>query len=303
MPSACGMCSLLQLGHAQCAWCHGQRQRAGRCVGYRRLWVVALVRPGQAAAAPRPVAFRAVLRCGLTGGIGSGKSTVAAALAALGAVIIDADLVARQVVEPGAPAYAPLVARFGPGVLLPDGRLDRPALAAIVFSDPVARADLEELTHPAIGALLLELAAAAEMRGDRSEGASDAVGGRADGSGPVTVFDIALLDEGGRALYGLDVVVVVDAPVEVAVRRLVEHRGFTEADARARVAVQMSRERRCALADRIIDNSGDRDALDREVDELWAWLRAESARKAGPVDAGRSGSRPTRGRGHTGPVA
>ncbi len=243
-----------------------------------------------------------MLRCGLTGGIGSGKSTVAAALAARGAVILDADLVARQVVEPGAPAYAPLVARFGPGVLLPDGRLDRPALAAIVFSDPVARADLEELTHPAIGARLLELAAAAEARGGRSEGASDAAGARPDGGWPVTVFDIALLDEGGRALYGLDVVVVVDAPVEVAVRRLVEHRGFTEAGARARVAVQMSRERRCSLADWVIDNSADRDGLEREVDEVWVWLRAESARKSGPADAGRAGSSATRGRGHTGPV-
>lgn len=196
-----------------------------------------------------------MLRCGLTGGIGSGKSTVAAGLVARGAALVDADAIARAVVEPGGPAYAPVVARFGPGVVGAGGRLDRAALAAVVFADASARADLDALTHPVIGERMLEAAAAAEAAGHR-----------------VLVLDVPLLDEGSRERLALDVVVVVDAPVEVAVQRLVGQRGFAEGDARARVAAQMSRERRRALADRVVDNAGDRAALEGEIDRTWAWL-------------------------------
>lgn len=196
-----------------------------------------------------------MLRCGLTGGIGSGKSTVAAGLVARGAALVDADAIARAVVEPGGPAYAPVVARFGPGVVGAGGRLDRAALAAVVFADASARADLDALTHPVIGERMLEEAAAAEAAGHR-----------------VLVLDVPLLDEGSRERLALDVVVVVDAPVEVAVQRLVGQRGFAEGDARARVAAQMSRERRRALADRVVDNAGDRAALEGEIDRTWAWL-------------------------------
>lgn len=196
-----------------------------------------------------------MLRCGLTGGIGSGKSTVAAGLVARGAALVDADAIARAVVEPGGPAYAPVVARFGPGVVGARGRLDRAALAAVVFADASARADLDALTHPVIGERMLEAAAAAEAAGHR-----------------VLVLDVPLLDEGSRERLALDVVVVVDTPVEVAVQRLVGQRGFAEGDARARVAAQMSRERRRALADRVVDNAGDRAALEGEIDRTWAWL-------------------------------
>lgn len=196
-----------------------------------------------------------MLRCGLTGGIGSGKSTVAAGLVARGAALVDADAIARAVVEPGGPAYAPVVARFGPGVVGAGGRLDRAALAAVVFADASARADLDALTHPVIGERMLEAAAAAEAAGHR-----------------VLVLDVPLLDEGSRERLALDVVVVVDTPVEVAVQRLVGQRGFAEGDARARVAAQMSRERRRALADRVVDNAGDRAALEGEIDRTWAWL-------------------------------
>lgn len=196
-----------------------------------------------------------MLRCGLTGGIGSGKSTVAAGLVARGAALVDADAIARAVVEPGGPAYAPVVARFGSGVVGAGGRLDRAALAAVVFADASARADLDALTHPVIGERMLEAAAAAEAAGHR-----------------VLVLDVPLLDEGSRERLALDVVVVVDTPVEVAVQRLVGQRGFAEGDARARVAAQMSRERRRALADRVVDNAGDRAALEGEIDRTWAWL-------------------------------
>ncbi len=201
-----------------------------------------------------------MLRCGLTGGIGSGKSTVAAGLVARGAGLVDADVVAREVVEPGSPAFAPVVARFGPEVVGADGRLDRAALAAVVFADASARADLEALTHPVIGERMLAAARAAEEAGRR-----------------VLVLDAALLDRRSRERYHLDVVVVVDTPVEVAVRRLVERRGFAEADARARVAAQASREERRALADLVVDNSGDREALEAEIDRTWSWLGSLAA--------------------------
>ncbi len=195
-----------------------------------------------------------MLRVGVTGGIGSGKSTLSAALALRGAVLVDADAVAREVVEPGQAAYAPLVERFGPGILRDDGHLDRAALAAVAFADPAALADLDAITHPVIGATVMERVAAWE------------------GTDRVVVVDQPLLDASAVARYRLEAVVVVDVDVDVAVGRLVAHRGFAEADARARVAAQASREARLELADCVVDNRGDRDALEREADRVWAWL-------------------------------
>jgi dephospho-CoA kinase len=202
-----------------------------------------------------------VLRVGLTGGIGSGKSTVAAGLARRGARLIDADGIAREIVEPGGPAYGPLVERFGLAVLHPDGTLDRPELAALVFSDPEALADLNRITHPVIAARTLERA------GELEAGAAD------DG---VIVLDHPLLDERSSEAYGLDAVVVVDTPIETAVGRLVRHRGFSEHDARARIAAQIDRETRLAFADLVIDNTGGVEALDEQIDRVWEDLRARS---------------------------
>ncbi|HSS10025.1 MAG TPA: dephospho-CoA kinase [Acidimicrobiales bacterium] len=197
-----------------------------------------------------------MLLVGLTGGIGSGKSTVATLLAERGAAIVDADRIAREVVEPGGPAYQPMIDRFGPGIVLPDGTLDRAAIAAQAFATPDALADLNAITHPAIRATMAERVA------------------RHAASGRVVVVDIPLLAEGGPSAYGLRGVIVVDAPVEVAIHRLVEGRGLTEADARARVAAQASREDRRKLADVVIDNAGSREDLVRQVDEVWAWIEA-----------------------------
>ena len=194
-----------------------------------------------------------MLRVGLTGGIGSGKSTVSRLLSERGAVIVDADVAARKVVEPGGPAYQAVVDRFGPGILAPDGVIDRPALAAIVFSDPAARADLEGITHPAVGVLINEQLAA--------EAAND----------HVVILDVPLLVESGRT--GTAGVIVVDCPPETAIRRLVEQREMDEADARRRVAAQVSREERLAHADLVIDNSGSPEALERQVDAAWAWIQ------------------------------
>lgn len=191
---------------------------------------------------------------GLTGGIGAGKSTVAAALHERGAAVVDADLIAREVVEPGGAAYAPLVERFGSGVLQADGRLDRQALADVVFKDPAALEDLNGITHPAIGMVVAERIAAAAATHD------------------IVVLDIPLLSITTKARIGFDLVVVVDAPEDVAVERLVGQRKFTESDARARIAAQITREERKALADFVIENAGDRAALEAEIDRLWSWL-------------------------------
>jgi dephospho-CoA kinase len=202
-----------------------------------------------------------VLLIGLTGGIGSGKSTVATMLAERGAVIVDADQIAREVVEPGGPAYQPMIDRFGPDVVRPDGTLDRPAIAAKAFATPEALADLNAITHPAIRAVMAERIA------------------EHVGSDGVVVVDIPLLAEGGPSAYGLVGVIVVDTPVEAAVRRLIDARGLTEVDARARVAAQASREDRRKLADVVIDNAGSRDDLAAQVDEAWA--RIEALRQRG----------------------
>lgn len=190
---------------------------------------------------------------GLTGGIGSGKSTVSARLAELGAWVVDYDLLAREAVEPGTPALAAIHERFGSDVLTADGSLDRPALGAVVFADERARRDLEAITHPAIRAL-------AALRVTQ---AGDAV----------VVHDHPLLVEMGMAEH-CDLVVVVDVPVEVQLQRLVEQRGLTEVDARARLAAQTTREDRLAVADVVLDNRGSREELLATVDALWARLTA-----------------------------
>ena len=201
-----------------------------------------------------------MLRVGLTGGIGSGKSTVSERLAALGAVILDADKAARAVVEPGTPGLAQIAESFGPGVLAPDGSLDRAKLADIVFADESALAKLNAITHPLIR--------------DHIQAAEEA----AIQAGPddlVLVHDIALLAEWGRAKE-FDLVIVVDVPTEIQVERLTRQRGMPEDQARARIAAQATREQRRAIADIIIDNSGPRSDLDRRVTEVWADLKARA---------------------------
>jgi len=200
------------------------------------------------------------VRVGLTGGVGSGKSTASALLAAHGAVIIDADALAREVVERGTPGYDAVVARFGPSVVGPDGALDRAALAGIVFNDDAARADLNAIVHPLVGQRTAEQMAAVP---------ADAI----------VVYDVPLLVESGLA-QGFDVVVVVLADVETRVARLVD-RGMAESDARARIATQASDEQRRAVAHEILQNDGDRAAFTTQVDALWdrlsARARAESS--------------------------
>lgn len=195
-----------------------------------------------------------MLVVGLTGGIGSGKSTVAALLAERGAVIIDADQIAREVVAPGRPAYDAVVQRFGPGVVADDGAIDRHALASIVFADAAALAELNALTHPAIAEVVRERLATHA------------------GTGAVVVLDVPLLAETEGARASSDAMVVVDCPEDVALRRLVEHRAMSEADVRARMAAQAGRDDRLALADFVIDNSGDRDQLATEVERCWRWI-------------------------------
>ena len=171
-----------------------------------------------------------MLLIGLTGGIGSGKSTVSEALARRGAVVIDADRITRELQEPGQPVLAAMVERFGPGIVQPDGTLDRQAVADIVFHDANALADLNAIVHPAVGTEIAQRLAAQ-----------------------------------------------VDTDPEVAVDRLVRFRGLGEADARARIARQASREERLARADLVIGNDGDRDALAAEVDRAWAWIEQRRA--------------------------
>lgn len=202
-----------------------------------------------------------MLVVGLTGGIGSGKSEVVRRLAALGAVVVDADLIAREVVEPGSPGLAQVVAEFGPDVLAADGTLDRDRLAALVFGDEANRRRLNAIVHPLIGARMIELTVAA---GERDPHA-------------VVVNDVPLLVEGGLS-DRYDVVVVVDVDPETQLRRLVERRGMAEADARARMAVQATREQRLAVADFVVDNTGDLAGLDDRVREVWCHLADRAGR-------------------------
>ena len=195
---------------------------------------------------------------GLTGGIGSGKSTVARMLASRGAVIVDADVVAREVVEPDGLVHVAVVDRFGPSVVAPDGTIDRAALAGVVFGNEAAREDLNRIVHPAVIEVMLKRVAAA--------GAAD--------PDVVVVLEVPLLAEGGRDRYPVDGVIVVDVPVEVAIARLVAGRGFAAEAARARAAAQVTREDRRAVADLVLDNSADLEQLRREVDRAWAWIQA-----------------------------
>lgn len=193
---------------------------------------------------------------GLTGGIGAGKSAVADLLVERGAILIDADVVAREVVEPGGPAYQPMIDHFGPDILDADGHIDRPAVAAKVFGHPEELEALNAITHPAIGVEMIE----------RRTRLAD--------SDAVVVLAIPLLTAVHRETVGLDAVVVVDCPVEVAVERLVEQRGMARQDAEARISSQISREARVKEADFVVDNSGDRAHLAGEVDRLWAYIEA-----------------------------
>jgi len=199
-----------------------------------------------------------MVRVGLTGGIASGKSMVAEELAARGAVIIDADLLAREVVEPGTPALAAIIDRFGPEVVR-DGQLDRARLAQIVFADPLARNDLERIVHPAVRARAAELE-------------------RAAGDAAVVVHVIPLLVETGQH-QGFDLVVTVDADHETQIQRLMLRNGFSRAEAESRIAAQASREDRKRAADVVLDNTGSLAQLREQIDALWAELSSAVARQ------------------------
>ncbi len=191
-----------------------------------------------------------MLEIGLTGGIGSGKSTVAALLMARGAVLLDADAIVREVQQPGAPVFAAMVERWGDDIVAADGTLDRQAVADRVFGDPDELAALNAIVHPAVGD---------EMTRRRAELAN---------TDATVVLDIPLLVESGHE--GLGGIIVVDVDPEVAVERLVAHRGFAEQDARDRIRRQASREDRLVRADVVVDNSGTLEDLEDEVDRAWA---------------------------------
>lgn len=225
-----------------------------------------------------------VLTVAVTGGIGAGKSTVAGMLAELGAVVIDSDALAREVVAPGTLGLAAVVRAFGPGVLAADGSLDRAALAGIVFADAAARRRLEEITHPLVREEFRRRrdALAAPRGSDAAVGAAtDAVVGAAvdSAAGTVLVNDIPIL-RSKRAAAEFDLVVVVVADEKVRLNRLVG-RGLSEADARARIAAQISDDERRALADVVIENNGDDVALGAQVRRLWEErLKPGAARSA-----------------------
>lgn len=197
---------------------------------------------------------------GLTGGVASGKSTVSAMLRELGAVVIDADVLAREVVAPGTEGLAEVVAAFGEQVLTADGQLDRPAMGALVFGDEQARRRLEAIIHPRVRERAAELEAAA-------------------GPDAVVVHDIPLLAETGQAAT-FDAVVVVDVPVEVQVERMVELRGMTAEEARARIAAQASPAQRRAIATHVVDNTGTLEDLRDQVTEVFESLVAAATTRA-----------------------
>ncbi|HUZ56782.1 MAG TPA: dephospho-CoA kinase [Streptosporangiaceae bacterium] len=194
-----------------------------------------------------------MLRVGLTGGIGAGKSEVSRRLAAQGAVLIDADAIARQVVAPGTDGLAAVVAEFGDGVLRSDGSLDRERLGEIVFADPARLAQLNEIIHPLVGQRMAEL---------EKEAGQDAI----------IVHDVPLIAENQLA-SDYDLVVVVDAPGHAQLDRLIRHRQMSQEQAEARMAAQVSRDQRLAIADLVVDNSSSLAELDRQVGDLWTELR------------------------------
>jgi len=194
------------------------------------------------------------MRVGLTGGVASGKSTVAAMLADLGAVVIDADALAREVVQAGTPGFDAVVEEFGPELVGPDGELDRPALGRLVFADESARKRLEAIVHPLVFERYAEL-----------EGTAPA--------DAIVVHDIPLLAESGRA-GDFDAVIVVDAPREVQVERMTRDRGWTPGDAESRIAAQATREDRLAIATYVVENTGSLDDLRARVAEIFAALTA-----------------------------
>ncbi|MEW1634903.1 dephospho-CoA kinase [Streptomyces sp. NPDC093801] len=201
-----------------------------------------------------------MLKVGLTGGIGAGKSEVSRLLAGYGAVVVDADRIAREVVEPGTPGLAAVVEAFGDAVLTADGTLDRPKLGAIVFADQEKLRTLNAIVHPLVGARSAELE-------------------RAAGAGAIVVHDVPLLTENGLApLY--DLVVVVDAAPGTQLARLTALRGMTEEEARARMAAQATREQRLAVATLVIDNDGPLEALEPQVRRVWEQLTARAAAHA-----------------------
>jgi dephospho-CoA kinase len=200
-----------------------------------------------------------VLRVGLTGGIGAGKSEVSRRLALLGAVVIDADAIAREVVAPGTAGLERVIEAFGAQLLLPDGSLDRERLGEIVFSDQARLAALNAIVHPLVGRRMTDL---------ESSAAADAI----------VVHDVPLIAENNLAA-GFDLVVVVDAPAALQLDRLVRRRGMTAERATARMAAQASREQRLAIADLVIDNSATLAELDRQVGDLWAELRRRARQR------------------------
>ena len=206
-----------------------------------------------------------MLLVGLTGGIGAGKSSVAALLAERGAVILDADQVARDVVEPDAPAFAALVERFGPEIVGPDGRLDRPKLAELAFASDTGTADLNAIVYPAVGKEFLARMQAAP---------ADAI----------VVCDVPLLVESETARSrGYEYVIVVEAPLETRLDRL-EERGVPRNDAKARIAQQATDDDRRAIATHLVDNAGDRAQLEAQVDAIWQDLQRIHAEKPAPSE-------------------
>lgn len=201
-----------------------------------------------------------MIEIGLTGGIGSGKSTVADGLVERGAVLIDADRIVRELQEPGAPVFLAMVERWGDGIVAADGTLDRAAVAAIAFADEAELKALNDIVHPAVGK---------EMERRRKA---------VEGTDAVVILDIPLLVRAdGQSIAdqytNLAGIIVVDIDPELAVERLIDHRGFSEDDARARIRNQATREARRAVADRVIDNTGTLEELRPQIDFVWSWIK------------------------------
>jgi dephospho-CoA kinase len=210
-----------------------------------------------------------VLLVALTGGIGSGKSSVSSRLAERGALIVDADEVVKRLQSPGGQVFDAMVERWGDGIVADDGGLNRQAVADIVFADEDELKALNKMVHPAVRS---------EMERQVTE---QAEADERDGTDTIVVLDIPLLGEGDAEKRGAKATIVVDCPTDIAVERLIDYRGFDRSDAEARVAAQISREERLGLADFVVDNSGNLDELDAEVARCWEWLAdlAGSGRK------------------------